>query len=84
MTRDDLKILKNTFGQKTKQWEIAFDEYNSVPEHRKFSMNCRSCWFKVLKWHEEKIEDSEYALYFIKSTEQMLKKNDNSNSRTQR
>jgi hypothetical protein len=53
-----LQILKDDFGKPTHTWQTAFKEYNDHQEKtggRKLSMNCRSCWFKVLKYHENKV-----------------------------
>lgn len=54
----ELQILKDDFGKRTNLWQTAFDEYNDHQISiggRKLSMNCRSCWFKVLKFHEERL-----------------------------
>jgi hypothetical protein len=53
----EVQILKDDFGKPTNLWKSAFDEYNSHQIKnggRKLSMSCRSCWFKVLKFHENK------------------------------
>lgn len=58
MTAEEIKQLKKDFGRPTELWHRAFSERNrEVTKNNTghaVSMNCRSCWFKVLKYHEEK------------------------------
>jgi len=55
MTVEEIEMLKKTFSQKTELWNQAFEEYNHNHAIR-LHMLCRSCWFKVLKYHEQKIK----------------------------
>jgi len=56
MTREEFLDLKMTFGKQTMLWKKAFKEYNesrdTAREMFPLTLNCRSCYFKVLKWHE--------------------------------
>jgi hypothetical protein len=44
--------------QRTELWKDAFKEYNEeaiLRGDRPLSMECRSCWIKVLEWHKKKL-----------------------------
>jgi hypothetical protein len=56
MTQDEIKVLEKSFGKPTPEWIKAFHTFNNEPSNRKLSMNCRSCWMKVLQWHKSKSE----------------------------
>lgn len=54
----ELLALKKSFGSPTELWKSAFKEFNdnqTLKGERTLSMNCRSCWFKVYKYHESKL-----------------------------
>lgn len=58
MTIEEISRLKKTFRTPTELWKRAFIEYNEFQIKtggHGLSMNCASCWFKVLKFHEEKV-----------------------------
>lgn len=56
MTIEEIKQLNKDFGKPTELWKRAFEEHNNQnPLSHKYSMNCRSCWYKVFKWHEDRI-----------------------------
>jgi hypothetical protein len=52
---EEMELMKKSFGRPTELWKKAFKEYNDDTTNLSLSMYCRSCWFKVLKYHEKRI-----------------------------
>lgn len=62
ISNDELKVMKVSFMRHTVIWSKAFVEFNEAQVangERTLQMHCRSCWFKVYKFHEAKISNHE-------------------------
>lgn len=54
ISNDEILQMEKTYGQKSTVWQKAFKEYNMLNEP--LSMNCKVCFFKVLRWHKSKLK----------------------------
>lgn len=52
----ELHAMKKSFKQPNEIWKAAFKQYNEshAPE-RPLTLNCAPCYFKVFKWHKERL-----------------------------
>lgn len=48
--------MQKSFKQPTSIWEAAFRQYNEAhADTRPLNMNCAPCYFKVFKWHRDRL-----------------------------
>lgn len=61
INRYELHAMQKSFKQPNEIWKAAFKEYNEAhPYERPLTLNCVPCYFKVYKWHKNRLEnDSE-------------------------
>lgn len=52
----ELSAMRKSFRQPNAIWDSAFRQYNEAhPKDRPLGLKCASCYFKVFKWHKERL-----------------------------
>jgi hypothetical protein len=59
ITKEELTELQKSHPKQSELWTKAFRDFNDNRDMSKMmfplTMNCRSCYFTVLKWHEKRL-----------------------------